>query len=39
VAKAVQIDKAAKLAAISVDAIRFYQKLGLIQSVGRSSGG
>ncbi len=38
-AGAIHIGKAAKLAGISVDAIRFYQKLGLIKSVGRSAGG
>jgi DNA-binding transcriptional MerR regulator len=39
VAKAVHIGEAAKLAGVSVDTIRFYQKLGLIKSVGRSAGG
>jgi MerR family mercuric resistance operon transcriptional regulator len=38
-AGAVHIGKAAKLAGVSVDTIRFYQKLGLIKSVGRSAGG
>ena len=38
-AKAVHIGEAAKLAGLSVDTIRFYQKLGLIRSVGRSAGG
>ena len=38
-AKAVHIGEAAKLAGVSVDTIRFYQKLGLIKSVGRSAGG
>jgi MerR family copper efflux transcriptional regulator len=38
-AGAVHIGKAAKLAGASVDTIRFYQKLGLIKSVGRSAGG
>jgi len=37
--EAVHIGKAAKLAGVSVDTIRFYQKLGLIKSVGRSAGG
>jgi DNA-binding transcriptional MerR regulator len=35
----VHIGKAAKLAGVSVDTIRFYQRLGLIKSVGRSAGG
>ena len=35
----VHIGKAAKLAGVSVDTIRFYQKLGIIGSVGRSEGG
>jgi len=35
----VHIGKAAKLAGVSVDTIRFYQKLGLIKSAGRSAGG
>lgn len=38
-AEAVHIGKAAKLAGVSVDTIRFYQKLGLIKSAGRSAGG
>ena len=38
-AGAVHIGKAAKLAGVSVDTIRFYQKLGLIKSAGRSAGG
>ncbi len=38
-ADAVQIGKAAKLAGISVDTIRFYQKLGLIDTAIRSVGG
>src|SRR5260370_14744173 len=38
-ADAVQIGKAAKLAGISVDTIRFYQKLGLIDRAIRSVGG
>src|SRR5439155_5632322 len=36
---AVHIGKAAKLAGVSVDTIRFYQKLGLIKSASRSAGG
>jgi DNA-binding transcriptional MerR regulator len=36
---AVHIGKAAKLAGVSVDTIRFYKKVGLIKSVGRSAGG
>jgi MerR family copper efflux transcriptional regulator len=36
---AVQIGKAAKSAGVTVDTIRFYQKLGLIKSAGRSVGG
>ena len=35
----VQIGKAAKSAGVTVDTIRFYQKLGLIKSAGRSVGG
>jgi DNA-binding transcriptional MerR regulator len=35
----VHIGKAAKLASVSLDTIRFYQRLGLIKSAGRSSGG
>ena len=35
----VHIGKAAKVAGVSVDTIRFYQRLGLINSVGRSPGG
>ena len=35
----VHIGKAAKLAGVSVDTIRFYQRLGLIKSAGRSAGG
>jgi DNA-binding transcriptional MerR regulator len=35
----VHIGKAAKLAGVSVDTIRFYQRLGLINSAGRSAGG
>ena len=38
-AEVVHIGKAAKLADVSVDTIRFYQKLGLIKSVSRSAGG
>jgi len=38
-AEAVHIGKAAKLAGVSVDTIRFYQKLGLIQTATRSAGG
>jgi DNA-binding transcriptional MerR regulator len=36
---AVHIGKAASVAGVSVDTIRFYQKIGLIQSAGRSTGG
>jgi DNA-binding transcriptional MerR regulator len=35
----VHIGKAAKLAGVSVDTIRFYQRLGLIKSAGRSAAG
>lgn len=35
----VRIGKAAKLAGVSADTIRFYQRLGLIKSAGRSEGG
>ena len=35
----VQIGKAAQLTGVSVDTIRFYQKLGVIQSATRSAGG
>src|SRR6266446_6436537 len=38
-AEAVHIGTAAQLAAVSVDTIRFYQKLGLIKSASRSAGG
>ena len=38
-AEAVHIGKAAKVAGVTVDTIRFYQKLGLIKSAGRSVGG
>jgi DNA-binding transcriptional MerR regulator len=33
------IGEAAKVAGVSVDTIRFYQRLGLIKSAGRSAGG
>jgi DNA-binding transcriptional MerR regulator len=35
----VHIGEASKLAGVSVDTIRFYQRLGLIKSAGRSAGG
>jgi len=38
-AKTVQIGEAAKLAGISVDTVRFYQKLGLVDVPTRSTGG
>ena len=38
-AETVHIGKTAKLVGVSVDTIRFYQKLGLIKSAGRSAGG
>jgi DNA-binding transcriptional MerR regulator len=38
-AEAVHIGKAAKVAGVTVDTIRFYQRLGLIKSAGRSVGG
>src|SRR5713101_600285 len=38
-AEAVHIGKAAKLASVSVDTIRFYQKLGLTKTATRSAGG
>jgi len=38
-AEAVHIGEAAKLAGVSVDTIRFYQKLGLTKSASRSTGG
>jgi DNA-binding transcriptional MerR regulator len=38
-AETVHIGEAAKVAGVSVDTIRFYQKLGLIKSTGRSAGG
>jgi len=34
----VHIGKAAKVAGVSVDTIRFYQTLGLIKSAARSAG-
>jgi len=37
--EAVHIGKAAKVAGVTVDTIRFYQRLGLIKSTGRSAGG
>jgi MerR family copper efflux transcriptional regulator len=36
---AVHIGKAASVAGVSVDMIRFYQTIGLIKSAGRSAGG
>ena len=38
-AETIHIGKAAKLAGVSVDTIRFYQKLGLVKSADRSAGG
>jgi DNA-binding transcriptional MerR regulator len=38
-AEVVHIGKAARLAGVSVDTIRFYQKLGLTKSATRSAGG
>jgi DNA-binding transcriptional MerR regulator len=38
-AESVHIGKAAKVAGVSVDTIRFYQKIGLIKSAGRTTGG
>jgi DNA-binding transcriptional MerR regulator len=38
-AEAVHIGIAAKLAAVSIDTIRFYQRLGLTKIAGRSAGG
>ena len=38
-AESVHIGKAAELAGVSVDTIRFYQKLGLIKGANRSVGG
>jgi DNA-binding transcriptional MerR regulator len=35
----VHIGQAASVAGVSVDTIRFYQKIGLIKSAGRSAGG
>ena|SRR5438132_298117 len=35
----VHIGEAANVAGVSVDTIRFYQKIGLIKSAGRSAGG
>jgi DNA-binding transcriptional MerR regulator len=35
----VHIGEAAKVAGVSVDTIRFYQKIGLIKNAGRSAGG
>lgn len=37
--RAVHIGKAGRLAGISVDTIRFYQRLGLIKATDRSTGG
>jgi DNA-binding transcriptional MerR regulator len=37
--EAIHIGKAAHLAGMSVDTVRFYQKLGLIESASRSAGG
>jgi DNA-binding transcriptional MerR regulator len=37
--EAVHIGEAAKVAGVSVDTIRFYQRLGLIKGAGRSVGG
>ena len=39
VTEVVHIGKAAKLGGVSVDTIRFYQKLGLIKSADRTAGG
>jgi MerR family transcriptional regulator, mercuric resistance operon regulatory protein len=39
VADGLHIGKTAKLAGVSVDTIRFYQKLGLIKGASRSTGG
>jgi len=39
VTEVVHIGKAAKLGGVSVDTIRFYQKLGLVKSASRSTGG
>ena len=38
-AETVHIGEAAKVAGVSVDTIRFYQRLGLIKSAGRSADG
>jgi DNA-binding transcriptional MerR regulator len=38
-AETAHIGKAAKLAGVSVDTIRFYQKLGLVNSASRSTAG
>jgi DNA-binding transcriptional MerR regulator len=38
-AETVQIGRAAKRAGVSVDTIRFYEKLGLIEGAPRSAGG
>jgi DNA-binding transcriptional MerR regulator len=38
-ADAVHIGEAAKMAGLSVDAIRFYQKLGLLRDAPRTAGG
>jgi DNA-binding transcriptional MerR regulator len=38
-AEAIHIGKAANVAGVSVDTIRFYQKIGLIKSAGRTAGG
>ena len=38
-AEAVHIGETAKVAGVSVHTIRFYQRLGLVKSVGRSAGG
>ena len=38
-AEAVHIGEAAKLIGVSVDTIRFYQKLGLLEAPARSDGG
>jgi DNA-binding transcriptional MerR regulator len=39
VAETVHIGKAAKLAGVSVDTIRFYQRLGVIKGATRTAGG
>jgi len=39
VPEAIHIGKAATLTGVSVDTIRFYQKLGLIKCANRSAGG